>query len=186
MSFVELFLLALALAADAFTVGAAVGVRHCRPRQVFRLAFHFGLFQSLMSFLGALAGSVVLSLMEDYDHWVVLAVLTFIGLRMIYSARRGDAERFARTDLTRGMALVGLSLAVSMDAFGAGIGLPATSVSLSLAVPVIGAVSALATVVAMRVADRIQARVGARFEIIGGVVLIGLGIWTVLDHLHSV
>jgi len=49
MSLFEILRLALALAADAFSVGAALGLRYRRPREVFRVAFHFGLFQALLS-----------------------------------------------------------------------------------------------------------------------------------------
>jgi len=79
----EIFLLAVALAVDAFSVGVAVGLKHKRPRQIFRLSFHFGLFQALMPLLGALAGTLLLRWVRQWDHWVVFGVLAALGGRMI-------------------------------------------------------------------------------------------------------
>jgi putative Mn2+ efflux pump MntP len=184
MTFIEVLILALALSADAFTVGASVGLKHSGRRQLFRLSFHFGLFQSLLTLAGALVGTLFLRYVEAYDHWLVLAVLTLVGVHMIYSGLRGGENRAGSVDLTRGLTLIGLSLAVSIDAFGAGIGLPAARAPLVLSVVLIGLVSAAATLAAMLLADRVKTWAGRPCEIGAGVVLIGLGVWTVLDHLH--
>jgi manganese efflux pump family protein len=184
MTFVEILLLALALSADAFTVGAAVGQCHRSPRQVFRLSFHFGLFQSLMSLAGALAGTFLVSYVESVDHWIAFGLLAFVGAKMIYESfhEDGDGER---ADLTRGLSLVGLSLAVSIDALAAGIGLAAAKAPLVLAVAVIGAVSAAATLLAMLLACRIPASAAKRAEFVAGLVLIALGAKILWDHLGS-
>jgi putative Mn2+ efflux pump MntP len=184
MPFLEILILALALSADAFSVGAAVGLRHPGARQVFRLSFHFGLFQSLMSLAGALAGLLFVRYVESCDHWIVFALLTLIGLRMIYLSVKGEPERLAEADLTRGWALIGLSLAVSIDALGAGVSLPAAGAHIPTAVIVIGVISALATLCAMRLADKVRAWVGRRCEVAAGIVLILLGAWTLVDHLR--
>jgi putative Mn2+ efflux pump MntP len=183
MPFLEILILAFALSADAFSVGAAVGLHHPGVRQVFRLSFHFGLFQSLMSLAGALVGSLFVRYVESCDHWIVFALLTLIGLRMIYLSVKGEPQRLADADLTRGFSLIGLSLAVSMDALGAGVSLPAAGANIPTAVLVIGIVSAAATVCAMRLADKMRAWIGRRCEVAAGIVLILLGAWTLVNHL---
>jgi manganese efflux pump family protein len=185
MSFLKILLLALALSADAFTVGTSVGLRHRGPRQLFRLSFHFGLFQSLLSGAGALAGTLVISVMKSWDHWVAFGLLTVIGGRMIYGAWRAEHEAEEPADLTKGLTMVGLSVAVSIDAFAVGIGLPATGAPILLAVLTIGVVASLATFLAMRMAGRVPARLGPRLEIGAGVVLIALGVWTLVSHLTA-
>ncbi len=182
MSYFEILLLALALAADAFTVGTSVGLRHRGPRQLFRLSFHFGLFQSLLSGAGALAGSLVVGLMESWDHWVAFGLLVLIGARMMYGAWKAEQAGKSSADLTKGFTMVGLSLAVSIDAFAAGIGLPATGTPILLAVVTIGGVAAVATLIAMRMAGRVPAHLGPRLEIGAGVILIALGVYTLLAH----
>src|SRR4030042_6070510 len=128
MSMLEIILLSFALAADALSVGAAVGLRYCAPRQIFRLSFHFGLFQSLMPLGGALVGRFVLEYVRAYDHWIAFGLLSAIGLKMLVSALRGAPVEAAcrQADPTRGWTLVGLSLAVSIDAFAAGLGMALT------------------------------------------------------------
>lgn len=182
MSFVEIILLALALAVDAFSVGAAVGLTHRRPRQVFRLSWHFGLFQALMPVIGALAGTFLERFVEPWDHWLAFGLLAFIGGRMIHGALRG-AERRIERDLTRGLSLIALSLAVSIDALAAGFTLALEDEPIALPVVVIGLTAAALTAVGMLIAGRISDRFGKRCEVGAGVVLIGLGIKILVDAL---
>ena len=184
MSSVEIVLLALALSADAFSVGAALGLRYRSARQIFRVAFHFGLFQALLPLVGALLGSVLLVWVEAVDHWVAFALLVFLGLRTIRGGlQQGQGQVSERVvDLTRGWHLVGFSLAVSIDALAAGITLPAARAPIALSVTTIGVVTSCATAIAMRFAALIGARVGGRVEVVAGLVLISLGLKILNDH----
>jgi putative Mn2+ efflux pump MntP len=182
MSLPEIVLLSLALAADAFSVGAVLGLRHRRPREVFRVAFHFGFFQALLPLLGALLGGALLTYVESVDHWVAFGLLALVGGHMVWAGLRGDAEERLAVDLTRGWRLVGLSLAVSIDALAAGITLPAAGTPVGLAVTTFGVVAGLATMAAMRLAGHIARRVGSRVEVVAGLVLIGLGVKVLQDH----
>jgi putative Mn2+ efflux pump MntP len=183
VSWLEIFLLACALAVDAFSVGAVVGLRHRRARQVFRLAFHFGLFQALFPLAGALASHLVLGAIEAWDHWVVFLVLGGLGGRMVINAFREGEDQRSEIDLTKGMRLVGLSTAVSIDAAAAGLLIEATNTPLVASVAVIGLVAAAATAVAMLAAGKLSVRVGKRAEVAGGVVLVLIGARTLLTHL---
>jgi putative Mn2+ efflux pump MntP len=181
MSYVEIVLLALALSADAFSVGAALGLRYQSARQVFRVAFHFGLFQALLPLVGAVLGRVLLVWVEEAAHWVACALLVFLGLRMIHAGLKQEPSA-PTVDLTRGWHLVGFSLAVSIDALAAGITLPAAGAPIVPSVVTFGVITCLATVIAMRLAASISARVGGRVEVIAGLVLIGLGLKILHDH----
>lgn len=181
MTHLEIVLLAFALAADAFAVGAAIGLRHRHPRQLFRLSFHFGLFQALMPLLGILLGSWLREF-TSLDHWIALGLLLVIGLRMIVEARRGADRTDLTVDYTRGLRLIGLSLAVSIDAFAAGITLGAAQAPLVFSVTLIGVVAALATLASMLAAGRVPARFHRWSGYAGGLVLIALGVKIVLEH----
>jgi putative Mn2+ efflux pump MntP len=183
LPYYQIVLLALALAADAFTVGGSVGLRNRSPRQIFRLSFHFGLFQALMPLIGVLAGTLLLSLVERWDHWIAAAILGALGIRMMFNASQPEDPARSNLDLTRGKNLVGLSLAVSIDALAAGIGLPAARAPILPAVAIIGLTSALATAVAMLLAHLVAKRIGKWSEVIAGLVLIGLGVKLVIEHL---
>lgn len=183
MTFLEVVVLALALAADAFTVGAALGLRYRSARQTFRLAFHFGLFQALMPLVGAFVGILLLRWIAPWDHWVAFLLLTALGLRMVRAGVAGEERTEQERDLTRGWSLVGFSVAVSIDALAAGLALPAARVAILPAALVIGMVTGLATLVAIRLAGAIARRVGSRAEVVAGVVLILIGLRIVLGHL---
>jgi putative Mn2+ efflux pump MntP len=184
--YLEIIALAVALAADAFAVGASVGVSHFRPRQIFRLSFHFGLFQALFALCGALTGLFFFQFIEVYDHWIVFAVLTGLGAHMIYRVLFGKDEGLKNLDLTRGVPMIGLSTAVSIDALGAGIGLPAMGAPIATSVVIIGLVTVGATLLAMVMAQKIAGRIGKYCEIGAGLVLIGLGIWAPVSHIGFV
>ncbi len=184
MSYLEVLVLALALAADAFSGGAALGLTHRTLRQAFRLAFHFGLFQALLPLVGALLGSVLLRWAGGADHWIAFGLLVFLGLHMIRAALREEAAAAEPRDLTRGWSLVGFSLAVSIDALAAGFTLPATGASIPLAIATFGVVTMAATLLAVRLAASIARRVGPRIEIVAGLVLIGLGVKILADHVR--
>jgi len=180
---IKIILLSLALAADAFSVGAAVGLTHTAPRQVFRLSWHFGLFQSLFAGLGALAGSLFVRYIESWDHWLAFGLLLFIGGKMILESRGGGKQERAARDATRGMSLVGLSTAVSIDAFGAGLALAAVRAPMALSIACIGVTSLAATALAMKMAGGIAAFAGKWIEPAAGAVLIALGAKILLDGL---
>jgi len=182
VSLAEILLLALALAVDAFTVGAAVGLRHRAPRQVFRLAFHFGLFQALMPLIGAFSGHALRNLVAAASHWIAFGLLLLVGVRMIRGALRGG-ERPIDRDLTRGSSLVFLSVAVSIDALAVGFTFGLTGEDFVLPIVVIGIVAGVMTLLGLRLARRIGPRLGTAGEVVAGLVLVGIGLKILLGVL---
>lgn len=185
MGWLVLIGIAVALAMDAFAVAIATGLqlRPLQGRQVFRLAFHFGLFQALMPILGWLAGSTVQRHIAAWDHWIALGLLGFIGGKMIYESRRpAEAER-ALADPTRGWTLIGLSVATSIDALAVGLSLAMLEVSIWFPALVIGVVCAAFTVTGMLIGWRIGRVWSRRVELVGGLVLIAIGVKICVEHL---
>jgi putative Mn2+ efflux pump MntP len=183
MPFAEVILLALALAVDAFSVGAAVGLEHRSPRQVFRLSWHFGLFQALMPLAGILLGLGLERWIRAFDHWVAFCLLVLVGGRMVRGALRPGEEETETRDPTRGLTLITLSLAVSIDALAVGFTLGITGASFVVPVCVIGVVAAFATLASMLLAGRIGRILGKRAEVLAGLVLIGIGVKILVEHL---
>lgn len=175
MGLIEIFILALALAADAFGVGTSIGLSHRQPRQIFRLSWHFGLFQALMPALGALAGTFLRELVQTGAPFVAAAVLTIIGIKMLWDADR-EKSQDERLDPTRGWTMIMLSIAVSIDAFAAGIGLAMLQAPLVLACVIIGLVAFAATLVAMLNSSLLKRAFGKWAERIGGIVLLALAV----------
>ena len=194
MSLLTLFGLAVGLAMDALAVAIAVGLAldHVTPRHVFRLAFHFGLFQFLMPILGWLAGQQVAEYIAGYDHWAAFALLSYVGGKMLYESQQQEKPQ-SRDDPTRGLMLITLSVATSLDALAVGLSLALTmalpggnsSAWLSIGMPsvVIGIVAAAFTTVGLMFGSRLGSRWESRAEIIGGCVLLAIGVRILWSHL---
>jgi putative Mn2+ efflux pump MntP len=176
MTLLDVLVLALALSADAFSVALAVGLRFSSPRQLFRLSWHFGLFQALMPFVGAAGGAALRTLFRGTDRYVAFGVLAVLGAKMIRESFRREESGFAPGDPTRGLSLVGLSLATSMDALGAGVGLAVAHASLFRSCSIIGITAGLATLAGMLLGARVKRTVGRLAGALGGLVLVGLAI----------
>ena len=184
MDWLTLIGLALALAMDAFAValGAGVVLQKLTGRHLFRLGFHFGLFQALMPVAGWLAGRTVLHWVESWDHWIAFVLLAFIGGRMIHEALQKDDSSRAN-DPTRGLTMVMLSVATSIDALAVGFSLSILGLSIWLPALVIGLVAGIMTVIGMLIGDRVGLAWGSRVEIFGGLVLIAIGLKILVEHL---
>jgi manganese efflux pump family protein len=184
MDAITLLGLALALAMDAFAVALGTGTVLARltGRHIFRLGFHFGLFQALMPVVGWLAGQTVVRFVSAWDHWIAFALLVLIGGRMIREALSDEGKADDR-DPTRGLSLVMLSIATSIDALAVGFSLSVIGVSIWFPAFIIGLVAGALTVVGMLVGRRIGDRWGPRVEILGGVVLILIGTRILCEHL---
>jgi len=186
MSPLEIVALAVALAMDAFAVAVAAGVvlRRIDRRQTFRLAFHFGLFQALMPVLGWAAGLTIQSLIEAVDHWLAFGLLAFIGIRMLIGAVRGDGDAFDGREPTRGMTMVMLSVATSIDALAVGLSLALVRVSVWVPALAIGVITGAITAGGIH----LGAFVGRRLRLaqyagaVGGIVLIGIGVRVLHEH----
>ncbi len=185
MPFYEVFLIALSMAMDAFAICLVAGsLRQARgARPVFRLTFHFGLFQFLMPVIGWLAGVTVESLIRGYDHWIAFGLLAFVGLHMVEAAMRREERQ--PPDPSRGWTLVLLSVAVSIDALAVGLSLGVLGISVWYPALIIGVVTSALSLLGLRLGDEFGGRLGKPVEIIGGVVLMGIGLRILVSHLMS-
>ncbi len=186
MSLVSLLALSIALAMDAFAVSlsAGIAINPLTRRHVFRLSFHFGLFQALMPVIGWGAGSTALRYVGKYDHWIAFALLAFIGGKMICEALPGNKESCLSQDPTRGWKLVFLSVATSIDALAAGMTLAIMRLPILIPALIIGLVAAIFTALGMTLGCRVGNLWRKRAELFGGVLLIAIGVKIVVDHLR--
>ncbi|MBN1568956.1 MAG: manganese efflux pump [Acidobacteria bacterium] len=186
MDLLSVTAIAVALAMDAFAVAIVAGltVRPLTGRHVFRLAFHFGLFQFLMPLIGWAAGAAVQRHLADYDHWIALGLLSFIGGKMIWGSIRGkEHEQNAANDPTSGWQLVVLSIATSIDALAVGLSLGLIGSAIFRTALIIGFVAAFFTALGMVLGRKIGSIWGKRVEIAGGIILIAIGVKIAIDHL---
>lgn len=185
MSLVEIIVIAIGLAMDAFAVsiaGGAGGKLH-KPRPAVRLAFHLGLFQALMPILGWYLGTRAVHLVGSYGRWIAFGLLVYIGVRMVAASFRSESESPEETtDPSRGWTLVGLSVATSIDAMAVGISLAMLGVSIWQPSLIIGLVTAGISLIGIVIGDRVGRRWGSKVEFLGGVLLVVIGLRILLDQ----
>lgn len=179
------FLIAFALAIDAFSVSVGAGAyfRKTSRRQKFRLSFHFGLFQFLMPMVGWLAGKQIVEIVENYDHWIVFALLCLLGGKMLFDSRQ---MKLVIEDITRGWKLVGLSVATSLDALAVGFSISLLGMQIFMMSMVIGLVASGMTLLGIFLGERLSFHFGQWAGSFAGVILILIGMQIVLHHLEVI
>lgn len=187
MSFVALLVLAFGLAIDATAVAAARGVaiRRVELRHVLLVAVFFGGAQALMPLLGYVAGRQMGPLVQAWDHWIAFTLLAAIGGKMLWEALHHEDERLAEGDPFAVRVMFALAIATSIDAFAAGITLPMLNAPFALSLLTIGISTAVLSALGLFAGRRFGALLGPRLEGVGGVVLIGLGVKTLAEHLAA-
>ncbi len=180
---IELLLLALGLSADAFAVAIAAGVaaRGERP-PVLRIAAAFGIAQGAMPLLGYAVSLIAGSWFTLVDHWVAFGLLGFLGAQMVRAGLDGDeAETAFQTRSFIGLLVA--AIATSIDAAAAGLTLPLLATPSWMSCTVIAVVTAVTSGAGAAFGGRLGMRFGSRAEVIGGLVLIGIGVRILLVHL---
>ena len=169
---------------DAFSVAIALGAagRGHASAAVLRLATAFGVFQFVMPILGWLLGKTVVSYIEDYDHWIAFGLLLIVGLRMIKEYFDKD-EKERTKDPTKGWSLLVLSIATSIDALAVGVSFAFFDVNIYYASAVIGVVCFIITALGMIFGKALSRILGKKAVLLGGIVLIGIGIKIVVEHM---
>ncbi len=177
LNWLSMLALAVGLALDAFAVSIIVGLmlETITPRQVFRLAFHFGLFQFSMPVIGWLIGEELAAYVDGYGSWLAFVLLAFVGGKMLWESRQSGSKN-SNSDPTRGAMLLTLSVATSIDALAVGMSMALWGVSVWLPSVIIGLVTATLTIVGIRFGGRLGAGWSHWAEIIGGSVLILIGV----------
>jgi len=171
---------------DAFAVALSVSVslKQVSYRQVFRLVWHFGIFQALMPILGWLAGINVSRIIEHVDHWIAFGILAIISFKMINEALKKTDHQSLRKDPTKGATMVLLSIATSIDALAVGFSVSMLQVSILTPALIIGVVAGLFTLIGFYMGQLIGtfSRLGNYAEVFGGIILLIIGIHILYQH----
>ena len=181
----SILLIALGLSADCFAVAFSASIynRNYRLLQVLRAGASFGLFQAAMPLLGWLAGKTVVDYISGYDHWVAFGLLAFVSGRMLWESFKSDHRREKEIDITRGMSLIILSVATSIDALAIGLSFAFLKVNIAVASPIIGAVAFLITILGFTVGRNAGKYIGRWAEVTGAVILLLIAFRILLTHI---
>lgn len=194
MTFIQSFLIAIGLAADAFAVSITNGLsaKELKLKKALQIALSFGIFQAMMPLMGFLVGRFFTEIIERFDHYIALLLLGFIGGKMLYGAiselrhkkQGADASDEKPQSLSFG-ALMLQSVATSIDALVVGIGFIAMRMTVAevvAAVVTIGAVTFVTSLIGVYAGKKFGEMLGHRAELIGGIILIGIGVKIFIEH----
>lgn len=184
MGIIELLLIAVGLAMDAFavSVGKGLTLRNVTPRHGLLVGVWFGGFQALMPIIGYLLGTSFSSIVESVDHWIAFGLLMLIGLNMIRETLSGDEEGHSADFGFKHMLL--MAIATSIDALAVGVSMAFLNVSIWVAALIIGVVTFIISAAGIYLGARFGSRIGTKAGIIGGVILIAIGIKIVIEHIY--
>lgn len=184
MGFVELFLIGIGLAMDAFAVSICKGLKmpELKIKDATVIALFFGGFQALMPFIGWAAGKNFEKYITEFDHWIAFLLLLFIGGKMAVESFKKDDEdsNEYKFDIKE---LLLLAVATSIDALAVGITFAFLKVSIVFAILVIGTVTFIISLLGVFVGHRFGSVYKNKAEFFGGIVLILIGVKILLEHL---
>ena len=179
-------MIAVALALDAFAVALAGGVLlpEIGWRRTFRLSWHFGLFQALMTILGWYFGGTFREFIEKWDHWTAFALLAFVGGKMIYEGMGDHQAEEEFKDPSKGFSLIMLSIATSIDAAAVGLSFSLLSMDIRIPALIIGLVALVLTAVGLHLGRYLgtKTRLDRYAELAGGTILISIGFKILYEH----
>ena len=191
MGLLEILLLGVALATDAFsvTISNTFAFDDHRVSRLMRMPLFFGLFQFGMPLAGYFVGGIAAELIEKYAVMVSLVILGFIGSNMLYSGYKAlkedaseedeeEAQQGAQqsaTTLSYGKLLF-QAVATAIDAFAVGVSFRAHSVDILVASALFGIITAILCIIALFVGKKLGSLLGDRAEMVGGIVLILIGL----------
>ncbi len=186
MKFTGILVLAVGLAMDAMAVAAARGLATPKilPRHVVMVALFFGGFQALMPLVGWAIGTGIGPMVQAWDHWIAFVLLSAIGGKMLWEARH-ESEAPPPGDPFGFKVMLVLAIATSIDAMIAGVTLPMIDAPLLLTLTTIGITTALLSALGLFAGRKFGSMLGKRLDVVGGLVLIGLGLKTLIEHLRA-
>lgn len=187
MTSLEIWLLAISLAMDCFTVSVTSGIimRRIQWRTIFVMSFFFGLFQAIMPLFGWICASRFYHLIETFDHWIAFGLLAFLGVRMIKENFSNEEKH--SFDPTRLKVILALAVATSIDALAVGISFAfigmTTFTSILFPILIIGVVSFIMSVIGNLAGVCLGKRINLHMEFWAGLILIGIGVKILIEHL---
>ena len=189
MNLLTTILLALGMSVDAFAAALArgAGSLHYTWRQTVKTALIFGIVETITPLIGWLAGSMAQKFIAEYDHWLAFGLLLALGLKMIWGALHDNGDETAaadgnRTDTTLMLTVI-TAIATSIDSMVVGVGLAFLDANIWLTALAIGTSTTIMAAVGLRLGRLLGQKIGSRAEMAGGVVLIGIGTFILLEHL---
>jgi putative Mn2+ efflux pump MntP len=198
MSWIELFLLAAGLSMDAFAVAVCLGLTMAKVsvKKALIVGLYFGAFQAGMPVIGYILGKQFSNQVTNFSHWVVFALLAFLGAKMIWDSlkkEKCDGKECKSRKCTKCInirheaslnfsKMIPLALATSVDAMAVGVSFAFLQVSIVPAISLIGVVTLVVSTVGVKIGNAFGAKFKSKAELAGGIILILMGVWVLVEH----
>ena len=183
MGILEIVLVAIGLAMDAFAVSICKGLsmKKMNWKSAIIIGLYFGIFQAIMPVIGYFLGITFSGLVENVDHWIAFILLAIIGVNMIKESF--DDENEKRNEKVDFKTMIILALATSIDALAVGVTFAFFKTNIVLAVFIIGIITFILSLIGVKIGNRFGDKFQNKAELIGGIILIIIGIKILLEHL---
>lgn len=178
MNILEFFAIAIALAMDAFAVSISYGCSSeniCRKNTIY-IAASLGMFQAGMPVIGWYGGKIFPGELELYAHWIAFILLAFIGLKMIFEGIKDSSEPLHCENVLKIKRLLILSIATSIDALAVGVSFSIIKEQIFMPSIIIGITTFIICIYGMIMGSKMREHMGQKMEILGGIILLGIGI----------
>jgi putative Mn2+ efflux pump MntP len=187
MDFLTILAIALSLSFDTFAVSLSYGVIRSSIlfREAIKIAIVLAVFQGGLTIMGFFLGSLISDALKSTDHWIALGLLAFLGIKMIVEGVKKNKDDKTK-DFRSTIVLLTIALGTSIDAFAVGISFALLDVKIWESGTLIGIVTFLASMTAIRIGKSAGERLGNKVEIIGGFILIAIGLKIFIEHYSSI
>ena len=187
MDILTVIILAIGLSMDSFAVSIGCGLAEQKIsfRHAARISFSFAFFQGLLPVMGWFMGTGIKEYVEGFDHWIAFILLLFLGGKMIAESFKQDNEG-GMTDIYSWKHIITLSIATSIDALVVGFSYALASTSnIFGGALIIGAVTFFFAMLGIKIGKDVGSSHGPKVELFGGIILIGIGIKILIQHLFT-
>jgi putative Mn2+ efflux pump MntP len=185
MNFASTVLLALAMSTDAFAAAIGKGATLSKPRlrEALRIGLIFGVIEALTPVVGWALGRAASGYVSKWDHWIAFTLLAVLGLRMIKAGLAAPKPDAAKPESHSFWLIAVTGFATSIDAMAVGVGLAFIDVDIVLTAATIGVATMLMVTMGVMLGRVLGAIAGRSAEILGGVLLVGIGAFILYEHL---
>lgn len=186
LKLIDIILLGVSLAMDATAVSICKGLsmKKLNKKKTITIALYFGTFQAIMPIIGYLLGISFKEVVESIDHWIAFFLLAVIGINMIRESLSKESESL--NDLIDFKTMTPIAIATSIDALAIGITFAFLRVNIIGAVTIIGTITIFLSMIGVFIGNEFGNKYGKIAEILGGIVLIGIGLKILLEHLKII
>lgn len=183
MTIIEILLIAIGLAMDAFAVSICKGLsmKKMNWKKALIVGVYFGIFQALMPIIGYFLGSTFEDLVTHIDHWIAFVLLVAIGGNMLKEAFANNSENCNDDVDFKTMSI--LAIATSIDALAVGITFAFLQANIWVSAIIIGIVTFAISIIGVKIGNKFGNKYERKAEIVGGFILMFMGVKLLLEHL---